>query len=201
MFDRHWILTIERNAKKFGETMAHLRERGIDAEKFDGFDADVTGLETRWKYEVDNPRTGYKMGPRTSNLYLSHYAMWKCATYATGDSFLILEDDVRFDEDWRDHMASALHNLPQDWDMLYIGSCCCEDRPKEQIRNRLYRVEMALCTHAYAVRRKALPVLLDKCKKFWSGIDIEIAVYATPHLNTYAILPRIASQWNTVISP
>lgn len=201
MFDREWILTIDRNKDRFNATMAHLQEQGIFPEPFYGFDAEVTGLETKWKYEVDNPRTGYRMGPRTSNLYLSHYVMWKCATYATGDSFLFLEDDVRFDSDWRGHMASAMHNLPQDWDILYVGSCCCEDRPKEQVKNRLWRTNFALCTHAYAVRKKALPILLERCKRFWSGVDIEMLIYALPHLKSYAILPRVAHQFGTVISP
>lgn len=201
MFDRELILTIPTNKERFATTQAHLKERGIHPEPFYGFDSSVTGLETTWKYEVDNPRTGYRMGPRTTNLYLSHYVMWKCMLYTSADSVLIMEDDVRFDEDWRDHMASALLNLPFDWDILYVGSCCCDERPKEQIRNRLYKTSFALCTHAYAVRRKALPVLLEKCNRFWSGVDIEMVMLALPYLKSFAILPRIAHQHNTIIAP
>lgn len=201
MFDRELILTIPSNKARCDATLVHLNQRGIVPETFEGFDWKVTGLETTWKFEVDNPRTGYRMGPKIINLYLGHYALWKCMQYATGDSFLVLEDDVRFDDDWRGHMASALHNLPQDWDLLYIGSCCCDGRPRTQIKNRLHKVDYALCTHAYAFRRKALPILLEKCNRFWAAVDVEMVFLAMPYLKTYAILPRIAQQFETELWP
>lgn len=201
MFDREFIITLPRSSVRYDSTLAHLKDSGIYPERFDGFDSAISGLETRFTYDVDNPGTEYRMGTRPTNISLSHYVLWKCMLYMTGDSFLILEDDVRFDPDWRDHVASALVNLPQDWDILYVGSCCCEDRPRTQVKNRLWETTVAQCTHAYAIRRKSLPVLLDKCARFWAGIDIQIMMHALPHLKSFAILPRVAHQDGTEISP
>lgn len=201
MFDRELLLTLPRTTGRFNTTMEHLATRGIYPEPFYGFDFQVTGLETTWKYEVDHPRTGYKMGPGTINLCLSHVAIWKCMAYTNADSFLVLEDDVRFDEDWRGHMATALTYLPSDWDLLYVGSCCCDNRPMTQVHGRLHKIDFALCTHAYAFRRKAIPVLLESCKRFWAAVDESMVLLAVPNLKTYAILPRIAHQHDTNIAP
>jgi GR25 family glycosyltransferase involved in LPS biosynthesis len=201
MFDRQFIISLQRTKAKLSVTQDHLSRQGIVAEPFDGMDGSITGLETRWQYEVDNPRTGYRIGPRTVNLYLSHYMLWKCCQYTSGDSFLVLEDDVRFDDDWRDHIGVALANLPSNWDLLYVGSCCCQGREHQQVSGRLHKTSFALCTHAYAVRRKALPILLERCARVWSGVDITMVFNAIPFLETFAILPRIAHQFQTNIAP
>jgi GR25 family glycosyltransferase involved in LPS biosynthesis len=175
----------------------------ISAEPFFGFDGGVTGLRTEHTYEIDNPGTNYRIGPKTVSLYLGHLAMWRMCEHLEGDSFLILEDDVRFKPDWEEHFEFALPALPNDWDLLYLGSCCCMGHGNNpvQVSGHLHKVDYALCTHAYAVRKKALPILRWECEKIYAGVDIAMCLHGIPRLNAYAFLPRLADQFETEIAP
>ena len=194
MFDRTFIITIKRNESKFNDTLNHLHSNHIFPETFYGLDYKVSGLQTNWTYEVDHPMTGYVMEPRTTNIYMSHWLLWKCCEFSNADSFLILEDDVRFIPEWRENLSSAIFNMDDDWDMLFLGSCCCSGRQHKHVKGTLYETKYACCTHAYAFKRKALDVLIRKMGRVWTGVDIAMIFEAFPHLKTYVILPRIANQ-------
>lgn len=200
-FDRTFIISLPRQASRFAKTQAHLIERGITAEPFEAMDYVVTGLDTRFMWEMDNPGTGYRIGPKLVNLYLSHYVLWRVLTYLDGDAFLILEDDVRFDRDWKTTLNAACAALPPTWSMLYPGSCNTMGKPLEQVSGRLWRVSHVLCTHAYAVRRKALATLLETCAMVWTALDAAIQMHARPLLETYAILPPVCCQYATHLLP
>lgn len=202
MFDKTFMLTLPRAAHgRAKDTLDHLRFHGIDPELFTGLDGETCGLETKWTYELDHPGTGYKIGPKTVSMYLNHLMIWKVCKYIPGDAFLILEDDARFNPDWKEHFDFALPHLPADWDLLYIGSCCAQDKRPAQVKGHLHRVSYALCTHCYAIRKKAIDVLFDACAKIYAGVDIAMCLHAIPTLQTYAFLPRLVQQHNTVIAP
>lgn len=213
-FDRIFMLTLEKDpptratlgsstSSTLPKTLAHLEEHGIVPELFPGLDGGQSGLLTNHVFEYDHPGTGYKIGPRLVSLYLGHVAMWRMMEFLEGDSFLVLEDDVRFAPDWREHFDYALPALPDDWDMLYIGSCCCMGygHHPQRVSGHLHRIDYALCTHAYAVRKKALPILRRATDKVYAALDIAMCLHAIPQLNTYAFLPRLADQFETEIAP
>ncbi len=198
---RTFLLGIPRMAQKRTVTRGYLVGEGILAENFDGFDYEVTGLNTAWKYEVDNPGSGFKIGPKLTNLYLTHYSAWKVCSYLPDDAFVFLEDDVRFRPGWRSTLNTALAYLPANWDMLYFGSCCTAHHAgRVQLGSSpLWQVEKVQCLHAYAVRAKALPALLEGCAKIYAPIDIAIITEVRSPLRKFAILPRIADQLDTEV--
>lgn len=200
---RTFVLSIRGSAQKLSTTMELLASAGVTAEVFYGLDAAITGVNgTRHTYEIDHPGSNYHIGEKHINMHLSYLMLWKVLTYIDGDAFVLFEDDVRLDADWKTHWDTSIGHLPADWDLLYIGSCCCEGRPEKQaIWGRLHRVRYALCTHAYAIRKKALELILNRCEKVWAGTDIALALDCMPHLNCYAFLPRIATQLETNIPP
>lgn len=199
------MLTLKSSEGPHGRTQVtldHLRKEGIEVELFYGVDGRKSGLITSHTYELDHPGTGYRMGAKVVNLFLSHVLMWRVWEYLSGDSLMIFEDDVRFVPGWRDHFDFAWPALPSDWDILYVGSCCCMDKPgRQQVSGQLYRIREAMCTHAYAIRKKALPALLDATEKVYANVDIAMSLHALPRLNAYAFLPRLAEQFKTEIAP
>lgn len=199
---RSFILGFPRRAAKRAQTIRHLAERGIHAEPFDGFDYEVTGINTNWKYEVDNPGSGFKIGPKLTNLYLTHFLAWKVCSYLHDDTFIFFEDDVRFHTDWHTHVSEALTHLPSDWDMLYFGSCCtANQRGLRQVHGCLYELQRVQCLHAYAVQRKALPAMIEGSARIYAPIDITLITEVRKPLRRFAILPRIADQLDTELVP
>ncbi len=199
---RQFVLGFPRNDSKRQATLSHLASVGIEAEKFDGMDHEISGLATYHKYEKDAPNSGFRIGPKPTGIYLTHFMAWKVCSYLPNDSFVFFEDDVRFHEDWKHHVDDALVYLPKDWDMLYFGSCCTYNhRGNTKIKNRLSKTDSVQCLHAYAVRAKALLVLIDAAAKIYAPIDITIMTEAKTKLNKYSILPRVADQLDTELTP
>lgn len=190
-----------RRTEKRAVTVAHLKSHGIHPDLFDGVDYEVSGLHSRHPYERDSPGSGFNIGWKLVNLYLTHFLAWKTCLYLPEESFVFFEDDVRFDYDWKEPFSDAVQYLPNDWDILYVGSCCAENQhSKHQIHGRLWEVWCALCCHAYAVKKSALPVLISACERIFAPVDIAIITETKP-MRRFAILPRVASQFETVIPP
>jgi len=77
--------------------------------------------------------------------FLSHIIAWTQIINESSDYFLILEDDVRFDKNWIDKLNKAIHHIPKDADLLYLGGIL---PPNKNI----------------------LPLCVEKVNSFWSQI-------------------------------
>ena len=198
-----YVIGIRRKEEKLAETIRLASNIGFHPEEFYGLDGAVTGLATTsWTYELDNPGSDYHIGPFPIGCCLSHWSMWSALSFSKTDEdyHFICEDDVRFKPGSLELVKTAIDELPSNWDMLYVGSCCAsKSNGFEPSSNNVYKGDKILCTHAYVVRRKALPMLLERCEKVWAPIDIAISELCHEEMEVYAILPRLADQDDTVL--
>lgn len=207
MIPKAHVITIPSavGTSRWRYTSEHLASVGVDYNFFPGIDGDVWGLETILPYGEDAPGTGYRIGGKVIGISLSHYMLWTVLSKLPGpygnfdpwDYFWINEDDVRFVADWRSRLEQALIDVPRDWDMLYVGSCCCADKKPDQVRGNVWRVQYPTCAHSYMVRRKALPIMLETQQLAWAGIDTQLIFRTHPLIKVYTILPRLVEQQNT----
>ncbi len=172
---------------------------GIKWEPFIGFDNQICKLEPVLTFDFD--RAGDKIGVKHIAATLTHWAAWKVMSYQPDDSFVILEYDVRMVDDWQDKFHQAMSVLPEDWDLVYLGSCCCKGRNTSLIGNNLYKVEYPLCGHAIMYRKKSLETLLDVHQRINAPLDIAMLTMSLPKLNVYTVLPPICVQHNTIVAP
>jgi hypothetical protein len=183
----------------------HLNERGISHEAFIGIDNSVMKLEAVDLYRTKDGKwlgqPNEKAGQKQVVACLSHYLMWKVMLHSPGDSFWGLEYDAEFPADWAAQYYQAIAVLPDDWDLVFLGSCCCKGKPTRHIGNNLYEVHYPLCGHAIMYRKKALPVLLDVHQKIWASLDIAMEYESLPKLRVYTILPRMVNQRATPLPP
>ena len=179
---------------------AHFAERGLtDVEFFWGLNAPVAGLVTTHVYEVDHPHSGFRMGQRAVGCWLSHVMLYACMTRMADDAYLVLEDDAQLDEDFVPKLEQALRDVPSDYQFLHVGHCCIGDKPMQHIAGNVYECKAMQCTHAYVVKRNLAPFLLKTLRKCWAPIDIQLQLEVFPHVRTFAVIPRIASQFDTVL--
>ena len=181
------------------ETERHFSERGVDAQFFRGINAPKLGIDGTLVYEVDAPGSGYKIGDKITGCWLSHRALWAACLLLPDESFLILEDDARFPEDWRTRFDQAVSDAG-DFNVLFIGSCCTLDKPRNRVAGSVYDVKWPLCLHGYIVKRKVLPVFIttqDEARCY-APIDISLVFHTFPKLErVYTVLPRIVDQHAT----
>lgn len=204
---RPFVMVVPEYPEKTEFIQKHLKSVGIVSEEFScvcAYDKDknpVAGLRTMHPYEVDAPGSGYNIGPKAVSLMVSFQMFWCAAQYMAEDYFLFQEWDVQYHPDWRTRTEQALKDVPPDFDFLFLGSCCCEDKPKTHIKGEVYEVKWPMCNHAQIIAKKAMPTLLKTQRKFYAPADISLAFHAFPHLKVYTVLPRIADQFGTQIPP
>lgn len=198
---RTFCLTLPESPHRKEAARVHFEERGLRVEFFDGIHAEKFGLRTVHPYEIDHPGTDYKMGPSSVGNCLSQIMLWGALSVLWDDHFLVLEDDARFQPDWHKRMIGAMNDVPQDFDMLYIGSCCTQTKNPLRVKGDVFTVHWPMCTHAYIVARKAIPVLLATQRKIYAPIDISLSLHSLPLLKVYTVLPRIVDQAGTTLEP
>ncbi len=199
MNPRTFVLTVDREIKCFTETAQHLDEMGVEWERFNGFDNKICRLQAKDTFDLD--RAGEKLEAKHVAATLSHYLVWKVMQYQPDDTFWVLEYDVRLVHDWETTYASALEWMPEDWDILFLGSCCTKGRPTTHIGGNIYEVKFPLCGHGLCYRKKALPILLREHQKINAPLDIAMFYNSLPQLKVYTALPPIVVQAGAALPP
>lgn len=196
---RTFVLTVNRPIARFDATAKHLKELKIPFERFDGLDNQLCRLNPIDTFDLD--RSGERIGPKHVAACLSHYMLWKCLSMQPEDSFIAFEYDVVLSEDFRTRFHAVMKDVPDDWQVLFIGSCCCEGREKKHIAGDVYEVQYPLCGHALYLRKSALPILLQECQRIWAPLDIALFYGALTKLRTYTVLPPLVTQRGTPLPP
>jgi len=96
----------------------HIRYRAVDGSLLS--DSDMQGIITPTAYQH------IKNNKPTQGLYFSSGALGLAKTYFDilsncNDITLILEDDIIIHSDLDNQLFKSLEDLPDDWDILYIG--------------------------------------------------------------------------------
>ena len=188
------------DSSPLSKTRQHFSERGVEAEFFRGINAPKLGIHTVNPYLLDGPpppgEAPFNVGPKVVGCWLSHRALWATLLLLPDDHVLVLEDDAIFPEGWRERFDRALSDVPPDFDVLYIGSCCAKDKNKTLVRGEVWDVRYPFCTHGYVVAKKALPTLIETqdAAGCYAPVDISMAIHSFPKLKVYTVLPRLLEQ-------
>lgn len=196
---RTFVLTVDRPIARFTATAAHLDSLGIKWERLNGFDNQLCKLSPVETFDLD--RAGERIGSKHIAACLSHYLLWTVMFHSAEEVFWALEYDVRLVEDWRARYEQIMRDVPDDWDLLYIGNCCCQDRETKHIKGDVYEVLYPLCGHAIQIRKRALPTLLAEHQRISMPLDIAMFYWSLPKLRVYTVLPALVTQAGTPLPP
>lgn len=194
---RAFVVVLQELPEKEAYIQKHFKSVGMEAETFNGFSAVVSGLRTIHPYEHDAPGSGWNIGLKPVATWLSFYSLWSAMSYMPEDYFWQLEWDCQFPPDWKPRVEQTLKDVPGGFDILMIGSCCCEGRPKTHIKGNVWQTKNGQCGHSSIIAKKALPVLLRTQRKVYAPLDISLCFHTWEQLNVYAVLPRICEQFDT----
>lgn len=195
-FDRIFVVTLARATDRQARVRSRLA--GLDYEFFHGFDRQVLDLQRLAREGVYAPdrarrvdRFSRDMGPGQVGCSLSHRKIYEQAIANGWQRVLVLEDDVVAREDDLPQLGDALVQLPERWDVLYLGYTNFETvTTRDRVKQASYVVLSALrlmkwtpreilrfhpkpfspnlrsaglhhCTHAYAFTLEGAKKLLD----------------------------------------
>jgi GR25 family glycosyltransferase involved in LPS biosynthesis len=188
------------------ECVKYMESFGIKAVPIYGFRASNCGISTEYYNSVKKDR----MGVKSIVAGLSHFSVWatikwavESGAYPKDQPFLVVEDDCKFVSDnWKEKLTEELQHVPEDWDVIYVGSCCAAPYEyNRHIGGNVYRLTHGMCTHCYYVTYEGACMLMKTNQKVWCPIDIQMLVDSIPFMKFYGILPRLAYQDGANLDP
>jgi hypothetical protein len=188
------------------ECVKYMESFGIKAVPIYGFRASNCGISTEYYNSKDKGR----MQVKSIVAGLSHFSVWSAikwavesGAYPKDQPFLIVEDDCKFEsENWKEQLTQELDHVPEDWQVIYVGSCCASPyEENKHIGGNVYRLTQGMCTHCYYVNYSGACDLMKTNQKVWCPIDIQMLVDSIPHMKFYGILPRLAYQDGANLHP
>lgn len=145
---------------------------------------------------------------------LSHLSLWceLAAEDPSCENYLILEDDVKFQKGWLEHWKAAVEDIPEDYDVLYLGGVLPPNRGAfqsvlEQINPYWSRVQpnqifgqktpttyFHFCNYAYILSRRGAQKVLDEIQRrggYYTSADHMIC-NRIDDLKHYVLTPMVA---------
>lgn len=202
--DKKWM-------EEHAEGATHFKEEGLNVYWVEGVHAEKWGLQSRHIYLLDGkPEEQFYIGTPKVGGFLSWYVLYHIMKAMNYSHYFILEMDARFINGWREKLEQALKDVPEDFDFLFVGSCCAMDKEPVHIKGDVYEFpyrgeekwqHYPQCGHAYIIAKKCVQLLIDTQRDVANPVDISLIKYAFPKLKIYAILPRLANQKATYLAP
>lgn len=205
-----YMLVCDELPERQAAVRAHLKERGVEATWWKGFHGTTWGLETCKEHDP-----GKRISPGHVGLNLGVWAMWQHAflsapgqhsSPAPSDPIIFFEDDAVLPVGFHAHindLRDELETTIPDWDLVFIGLAEAEPHVWHKVIERIGSPDSRLCTisnpfgtHALMVRRRALPVLMDKMRVAERNLDQQLwsRVLQPGHLKWCAVLPTLVTQ-------
>jgi hypothetical protein len=196
-------LTLHETPGREAAARKHFADCGIEAEFVYGFHAGTCGLRTVNEYNVDHPNEHYNIGPHGVGIWTSMIMMYQIMNQLPDEHIFLLEHDAQFDADWKPRFDQAMKDVPPNFDFLFMGHCCVAGDPfKRRVQGQVWEVKRPFCNHACVIAKKCLPFVIKTLKeKCWAPVDIQLLSEVFPTLNVYAVVPRLAGQFDTHLEP
>ena len=191
-FDKIYCINLDRRQDRWDECCLIFKNMNLNVERFSAFDGNLLNL-------------GYdKVYTSEIACGISHVKILKSAIADNLKNVLILEDDVLFSDNLLDIFEKVTTELPEDWDILFLGGNHVGGASKTS--ENLARVYNTYTTHCYAINSKCFQTIYDHiaCKieyvlncgyKLNECIAVDYCM-AQLHrtLNVYSVFPNIAWQ-------
>lgn len=129
-FDEIFMINLRRRKDRRDRMLRTLYEQEIDVklvEAVDGKALNTTQLKALHIEMLPGYRDPYSSRPLTRGeigCFLSHHAVWKEVLERTLATSLVIEDDVRFEHQFRTKLTRLMADVAQaelDWELIYIG--------------------------------------------------------------------------------
>ena len=149
-----------------------------------------------------------------SGCAFSHLGLWSKLANEGPDitNYLILEDDVKFRPDWEKVWAGAQDDIPEDYDILYLGGVLPPNRKafegvRERVNDSFSRVKentdwgqatptryFHFCAYAYVLSKEGARKVMDLIQKndgIWTSAD-HVLCNPVSVLKAYVLDPMVA---------
>lgn len=172
-FDRIVVINLDRRTDRLAQFDSQARDLGIDYIRHSAIDAQALGIDG------------------VTACRQSHHDVLVNAAAGGVERLLIFEDDAEFKAGFNESFSAIAANLPDDWQMLYLGSW-----PYSIIDVGIENLRLthgSITTHAYGAKCDIFGQLIQAAKDETNPID-EAYKMLHPTVQTYISYPSIVTQ-------
>ena len=135
------------------------------------------------------PIAGWQGSAGAYGCLQSHLQAVKAAKQADSPNILIFEDDVELCENFCAQILKAVAQLPEDWDMLFLGAIHQQD--PEPVSSGIKRLKQAYTTLGYAIRNTIYDDFIALNQEAVQPVDVNQSVLFE-RFNCYCTMPHLA---------
>jgi len=177
------------------------KKLGINFQNWMGFNSKVLSKFVDFKeINQSSPKEpfGFKL------VTMAHISLLEYAYEMEYPNLVVFENDVLFYKDFNKIIDSALQDLPEDWDVFYLGATYSEKNSVMiKVGEYLYNLRGSFLTaHSYAINRKAMKRIIDR---FYGLLNESKSLYCIDQFlghfiasddkyNVYGVVPKLTDQ-------
>ena len=170
VFDKVVVINLARRTDRLASITEQLNAHNIEFERFEAFDGQELGVSG------------------VQACVMSHRAVIE--KYKDCQSLFIFEDDAKLKPNFSFLWDRFITNVPDDWQMLYLGCNRIESTP---VADGVERLLQGIATHAYGVKQAIFDDLI-RVSKATNPIDISY-MQMQVLVPTYVALPTMFGQF------
>jgi GR25 family glycosyltransferase involved in LPS biosynthesis len=184
-FDKTFCINLNSRTDRWEEVKKKFAKHSFNVERVPAIDGTKMNLD--FPPEIKEGAVGCSL----SQLFCIKYAK-----QLKLNNFLLLEDDIEFDDNVNELFNQYIAEVPSDWDMLYLGGQHFHGMNLQQISEHVYKCEYTLSTHSVALNSTVFDRFTDKLIDITKPCDVH---YAESHseINAYVIIPHLTWQGNS----
>jgi len=215
------IITLNEREKTYNMLKHSLEKLNIPYNKFDGIntrsldtrilnlipniDNFITNNDkkqfgtdyfTKYKDDLINSRTKLgSLGCSLSHMHIYNEMISKNIAYT-----IILEEDAVIQDNFIKELQKVLQNIPENWDILFLGFSCEYSHDERCHKNDNYRkyngnifdISYIYGTYGYLINKKAAEKIMKNIFPLWWHYDTMLSyLMQTKKIKAYGIVPNI----------
>jgi GR25 family glycosyltransferase involved in LPS biosynthesis len=169
-FDRVVVINVERRSDRLKQFDEEAKKIGFDYTIHKALDGKLIGMD-----------------PIVAGR-LSHIEVLR--GIGRDERVLICEDDALFREDFNKVLDDYMADLPQDWDIFYLGAIKNQTKP---VNKHWVRQVVSTGTQAYCVNPAKVDLFIQIAREFEQWIDVAYRLWAN-RTNAYIAHPNLVIQ-------
>jgi glycosyl transferase family 25 len=181
MFPYKLCINLDRRPERWERVKERFIQHKITSVvRFQAIDGLTLSIPDDWPYS-----------PGHYGCLQSHLAVLKLARKNNAPNILIFEDDCIFDPEFNKKFPHYINQLPDDWDMLFLGGTHFEEPVR--VSDNIVRPTMTYLCHAYALKSVIYDPLIELCEQSRGAIDDHTAALQKV-FNCYCFSPDLIWQ-------
>lgn len=201
--DKVYVINLKKDKAKLKSLTKELNDQHIVFERFDAIDGSSINNDSRITSFCNSYCSNGIKG-----CALSHRTIWENALKKGYETVAILEDDIRFNNNFNTILQLNYYSIPNDFDIIYLGSAFqCGDTSiynrflesilninNKKINENILKVSGCAGTYAYIISKKCMEKFVKEKINF--HIDQEMLNHIRKlNLKTYAFQPVIVETY------